>query len=101
MKVYEVNGKKYVLIDLHHHKVEDGIEYNFWVNKKGFAFGVGEISVSPMSSAGGGGGFASFQEFLDGKHNDFVLNNFGKQTLDAARRNCEMRLQEINAKKSS
>ena len=91
------NGKKYVIIDLHYHEQNSrGDICGFDVTDAGISWGISGPPQITMSAVGGTGGTLTFEEFINGKCQDFVLENFGKKVLDEVKKNVSLRLSKKN-----
>ena len=87
--VYDENNKPFMIVDLNYHGIHEifGDHYNISVSKNGIQWGVSGPPQMTMSAVGGGGGTCSFEDFLAGQLDDFVLRYEGIETLNEMKKN--------------
>lgn len=88
------NGKTFAAIDLNYYNENPitGDSANLYVNDRGVHWGIQGPPQVTMSASSGAGGVISFQEFMAGELDSFILTNFSAKVLEEVKKNVALRL---------
>ncbi|MCB0479346.1 MAG: hypothetical protein KDC84_14350 [Crocinitomicaceae bacterium] len=73
-------------------KIEGTERYTLKVDEMGVYMGYQDYSSATMSGSSGGGRYISYQEFLDGDGQEWILKNFDQELLEKAILECKGRI---------
>ncbi len=94
--VYDESGKPFLLVNLNYFEQSqaNGEIHEFSVKKDGVHWGFSGAPQMTMSAVGGAGGTISFEAFLNGELDSFVMRGFDANVLAEAKKNVKLRLRK-------